>query len=832
MAREKTNVVPMESWEDWFENCGKLVPLLTEYEDVLWSYHDLMYSKKQEEQKFQHYAMHHDCAFYEHDKVFPMWKLSDVLLKGCIGFGIGYLIGFILFWVKESLSVGAVNGLFTGLVGFLIAAGIWYFVIYQKSMNVRRRLNNLAENLKSRLCYIPPKYRNSIAMKYLYDLFLNQPGVLTYNQALQELDTWFASLPRNNNCYIGRVIAVCFDIPYQHTNLDGDEDEEDNRDIYIMDSSNPVLQNPNLPKDIRNHAFKGVDEPEQMLNSLIGLQEVKRQVSQMKNRMRFYDSTGGKAEKISGNHMCFLGSPGTGKTTVARILTRILYDFGYIKENKCVEVDGNYFKSSYVGETTARTQAILDFSCGGVLFIDEAYLLLDGQGKAGSVGMEAMGTLLKYMEDHQTDLVVIFAGYEDAVNRLLSSNEGFASRIKYKIYFQDFSLDELMQIFDMDMKRYSKNQAYSLSKDAEQMLRRSFEMDRHSPTFGNARVVRNALDMILDIHADHYMNHVLKSSEKFILTAKDVEVYVEAREKQRVEDTRNYIASQNLDSQIVNFSDLKSRTKAGSVNPDKDLQMLTGLHMLKNEIGQMKQMFDFYQGDVTRDEGYHMCFMGAPGTGKSTVAKIVTGYLYQMGIIQRNEYLDINGDFLRGMYVGHTGKRTEAVINYCHGMVLFLDEAYLLSQGKDGDNFGQEAIGVLIDAMEKRRHDFVVIVAGYEREMKAFLSVNTGMASRISTTFHFESYTPHELAQMLQKMARKEQFTFTKDVWIPVQKYFQECLQDPYFGNGRFVRSLWQDIKQAHVVRFVENHLDESQKYVITLDDCLQGIENKNMKKA
>lgn len=831
MAKEKPMVISMDTWEDWFENCGRLIPMFATYEDMLWNYYDFKYAKKQESKKYQEYATHHTCKFYENEEVFPKWKWTSVFAKGFLGLLIGYVLGLLLFWWKDSFSVGLKNGLCTGLIGFCLVCGIWYTVVVQKSLRIRRQLTNQLELILPRIQYVPPKYRNSIAMKYLYDMYLNQPGILTFQQAIQALDKWFASLPRNNNCYIGRVIAVGFDAPYEPTGVMEDVAEEQ-RELYEVDAANPALQNPNLPKDMANHAFKGVDNPEELLNKLIGLENVKQQVSQMKNRMKFYHTTGGKTEKISGNHMCFLGSPGTGKTTVARILTRILYDFGYIRDNKCVEVDGNYFKSSYVGQTAARTQAILDFANGGVLFIDEAYLLLDTKGQTGTVGTEALGALLKYMEDHQSDLVVIFAGYEDAVNRLLSSNEGFASRIKYKIYFQDFSLDELMKIFRLDMQKYSKQHPYKIAKDAERLLRQSFELDRKSPTFGNARVVRNALDMILDIHADHYMNRVISEMEKFVITVADVEVYVKAREQQRLEDTRNYIASQNLDSQIVNFSDLKSRTKAGSTNPDKELQAMTGLKMLKDEVAQMKQTFAFYDGNVERDEGYHMCFMGAPGTGKSTVAKIITGYLYEMGIIQRNEYLDINGDFLRGMYVGHTGKRTEAVINYCQGMVLFLDEAYLLAQGKDGDNFGQEAIGVLIDAMEKRRHDFVVIVAGYEREMKAFLSTNSGMASRISTTFHFESYSPHELAQMLQRIARKEQFGFDIDVWLPLQKYFQTCLNDPYFGNGRFVRSLWQDIKQAHIMRFTSQQLDNSERYQISLADCQQGIAQKEAKKA
>lgn len=820
-------VLEMRSWDDWFENCGRLVPLLTEYEDVLWNYFSEMFSEKDAMRKNQMYASHHDDMFYKKDRAFPTWQWKKVCIKALIGLGAGTVIGWILMLVlhrQASIQTSLVQGLFIGVVIALLTGGVTYGLIVSKIKRLENQLDTLSMKLKTRITYVPPKYRNSIAMKYLYDMFLNYPGVLTFHQGIQELDAWFGQLPRSNQFYIGRVIAVLFDVPYEHTGIEGDAQDAGNRDLYQSEHVNPAMANEHLPKDIVTKTFKGVDDADEKLKQLIGLTRVKQQISQMKNRMKFYSSMGGRAEKISGNHMCFLGAPGTGKTTVARIITRILYDFGYIKENKCVELDGNYFKSSYVGETAAKTQAIIDYAMGGVLFIDEAYLMMDAKGNSGSAGTEATGTLLKNMEDHQNDFVVIFAGYEDAVNRLLSSNEGFASRVKHKIYFENFTLDELMQIFELDMKTYSKNGVYTLYENARKLLEKSFDQERTAPTFGNARVVRNALDMILDIHADNFMNHKIKESEKFVFTLADVQEYVQMRDKQVLEDTRNFIASQNMDNQVISFAELKGRTKEGSANPDKDLQALTGLHVLKTEVEKMKAQFHFYDGKMGSNEGYHMCFKGAPGTGKSTVASIMTGYLYQMGIIRRNEYLDINGDFLRGMYLGHTGKRTEAVIQYCQGMVLFVDEAYLLQQNDNGDNFGQEAIGVLLDAMEKHRKDFVVIVAGYEKEMNAFLEANTGLKSRISMEFHFESYTPHELAQMMSRLAKKDGFIVEKKVWIPLQQYVNTLVDDPYFGNGRFIRTFWQKVKQCHIMNFAKHPEAKERQYLIDLQDVQQAI--------
>ncbi len=816
--------IQLSSWDDWFENCGQAVPLLTDYEEVLWNYYNDSFDQKEYDRMSALYAGHHASGFYNSEPLFQNWKIKKLASVGGIaagvGFGVVFIISLIMNTIKHTGSVkgsvisAIVIGLLVGIVGGIVK----YILMMQNTKKLRSKLDELDKQLRPRLQYLPPKYRNSIAVNFIYQTYLNYPGVITYNQAIQELESYLGSIPRADNMYIGKTIAVLFDVPYESTGLEGDA-KDAVRGLYQSDESNPALANENLPKDIINKTFEGTEDPEKKLASLIGLSGVKKQVSQMKNRMEFHHLNGGRTEKISGNHMCFLGSPGTGKTTIARIITRILYDFGYIKENKCVEVDGGYFKSPYVGQTAMRTQAIIDYAIGGVLFIDEAYLMLDSKGNQGSAGTEATGTLLKNMEDRKNDFVVIFAGYEDAVNRLLGSNEGFASRIKYKIYFQDFNLEELMKIFDLDMKTYSKNGAYSIEPEARKMLEKQFDVERESPTFGNARVVRNALDKILDFHADNYMNGKIPKNKQLVFTELDVKEFIDSRADELAEDARNYIASQNLDNSIISFAELKGRTKEGSANPDKDLNALTGLGVVKDEIKKMKAQFEFYDGKMGNTEGFHMCFMGAPGTGKSTVAGIMTAYLYKMGIIQRNEYLDINGDFLRGMYLGHTGKRTQAVIEYCQGMVLFVDEAYLLQQDSTGDQFGQEAIGVLLDAMEKNRKNFVVIVAGYDKEMNEFLNANSGLRSRISLMFHFQSYTPHELALMMNHLARTDGFTVEKPVWLPLQKYVQSRVREPHFGNARFIRSFWQAVKKSHIVNFSNGKYDDSKKFVITLDD-------------
>lgn len=833
--------IVIQNWDDWFENCNQLQPDLKAYEGLMEQYYDKQYSKTTEgrEAAARAYRGRHKARFYETQTILPKWKKKKCILRMGIGFGVVFGVtlaasfvlggqipwgdGSLMTWLEQTAGdmglptaalqvvLAAVCGLPFGLLGWV--PGLFHAL---RIKGLHKKMLSLEEKMKPRIGYLPPKYRNSIAVGVFYDLFCNY-GAITFNQAVAACDEWMIS-----NRSIGTSMAVLFDVPYENGNLAkqmvGADYNDSARDLYVNGAEDGAEHaDPNLPEDIRTKTFQGVDDADKRLNEMVGLENVKAQVQQMKNRIEFYSSSGGakKADRISGNHMVFLGPPGTGKTTVARIITKILYDFGYIQENKCVEIDGGYLKSPYVGQTTERTSAIIRYAMGGVLFIDEAYLLYDEKGGAGT---EATGVLLKAMEDNKNDFVVILAGYEDNVNRLLASNEGFASRIKYKLYFEDFTVDEMVKIFRQLLKTYSQGHEYKISKEAMELLKAHFEKERRVPGFGNARVVRNALDVLLDMHADHFMKKEIPQEKKYVIVKKDVESYIKVRSKQMQEDGRNFIASRNLDNGVVSLAELKGRTKEGSVDPDKDLNALVGLEVVKKEIAQMKAQFEFYDGKV-ETEGNHMVFLGPPGTGKTTVAKIMTGYLYQMGLIQENSYVDINGDFLRGMYLGHTGKRTEAVVQYAQGMVLFVDEAYLLQSTDAGDNFGAEAVGVLLDAMEKYRKNFVVIFAGYEREMQAFLNMNSGLRSRISLEFHFASYSPHELSQMMNRLAKQDQFKVEKDVWLPLQQYLKVKREDPHFGNARFIRQFFEECKKSHILNYSKGLYQADQKFVITLQD-------------
>ena len=197
-------------------------------------------------------------------------------------------------------------------------------------------------------------------------------------------------------------------------------------------------------------------------------------------------------------HMVFLGNPGTGKTTVARIIVDILYNLGYIKQNKLIEVSVKDLVAEYVGQTAPKTMSVVERALGGVLFIDEAYALAS-KGNQSSYNDEAIATLIKAMEDYRDNLVVIFAGYTKEMQDFLDSNSGIVSRIGYTLEFDDYTEDELVKIF----KGMMTKAGFIVKDEAITRLREIIREYKDTKNFGNARFVRNVYEKSIVKHASN-----------------------------------------------------------------------------------------------------------------------------------------------------------------------------------------------------------------------------------------------------------------------------------------------------------------------------------------
>jgi len=290
-----------------------------------------------------------------------------------------------------------------------------------------------------------------------------------------------------------------------------------------------IAQEPNQPKDsvVITEVMEG--DPYKELDELIGLESVKEEVHTIANFAKIQQqrkAQGLKVPKMS-FHLVFTGSPGTGKTTVARIVARIYKDLGILKSGHTVETDRSGLVAEYVGQTATKTNAVIDSALNGVLFIDEAYALVP-ENAGSDYGQEAISTLLKRMEDDRDKLVVIIAGYPDEMQRFIDSNPGLQSRFTRYINFPDYSEQELYDIFQLYL---SKNQ-YTITDDAAQLLKNNlnYVVAHKTKNFGNARYVRNLFERAVEQQANRLSaKRSISDDELSVLIKEDIENAFKAR---------------------------------------------------------------------------------------------------------------------------------------------------------------------------------------------------------------------------------------------------------------------------------------------------------------
>ena len=509
------------------------------------------------------------------------------------------------------------------------------------------------------------------------------------------------------------------------------------------------------------------------LDEMIGMKAIKEQVRDFESFISFQKKA--KAAGINvehGNmHMQFLGNPGTGKTTVARIIATMLFDIGVLQKNKLVEVERKDLVAPYVGQTAIKTSEKIKEAMGGVLFIDEAYSL--ALTNDDSYGKEAIATLVKAMEDYKDKFIVILAGYDKEMGEFLNSNSGIESRIGYTFRFDNYSVSELSQMYVQTLSK----QHFTVTPEAVGEMERVTGYFINRRYFGNGRFVKK---MVQDTIIKHSKNESLPGWEISVIAMPDV----------------------------PSTEDMSAKNTADR-SPGTALSELVGLETVKEQIKKFRTTTEFrrkahFQGINIPRGNNHMIFSGNPGTGKTTVARIIARELYDAGIISENKLIECGRQDLVGQYLGQTAPKTQQVVNRAIGGVLFIDEAYSLTGGANGhtDSYGDEAIATLVKAMEDYRDNLVVIFSGYEKEMDRFISSNPGIASRIGFTFRFEDYSAEELTEIFRRKISKSGLDANAPETLEkVRTLMQYFVSVPNFGNGRFAERVVQTVFELHAER-------------------------------
>ena len=516
------------------------------------------------------------------------------------------------------------------------------------------------------------------------------------------------------------------------------------------------------------------------LDALVGLESVKAEVKKLASFVKISQErkkAGLKVPPMS-YHMVFTGNPGTGKTTVARIMAKIFRALGVLKKGHLVETDRSGLVAGYVGQTAKETNRIIDSALDGILFIDEAYALAEEGGKG--YGGEAIATLLKRMEDERDHLIVVVAGYTDEMRKFIDANPGLKSRFNRYIEFPDYSAENLAEMF----RRMATKNQYALAPDIATNLvsvLKAFTKKRDKQ-FGNGRFVRNLFEKSVERQAVRLAAATNATPEMLaMLTADDVDLKPPAQERPPTVEE----ALAELDA-LVGMAPVKAEVK----------RLVAWCKMSKEREA---------KGLDVAKMSYHFVFTGNPGTGKTTVARIMAKIFRALGILKEGHLVETDRSGLVAEYVGQTAVKTNRKIDEALDGVLFIDEAYALADD-GGKGYGGEAIATLLKRMEDERDRLVVVLAGYPGDMDRFMETNPGLKSRFNRTVNFPDYSAEELAEMFRRMAKKNKYVLSKDVEKWLDSWFRVTTKkrDRHFGNGREARNRFEKALERQSLRVSE----------------------------
>jgi len=516
------------------------------------------------------------------------------------------------------------------------------------------------------------------------------------------------------------------------------------------------------------------------IRNVIGLENVKSELFQIVAFLKKQTESETKTSKA----FCFIGESGLGKSTMAKLFTSLLFENNLINKNETNFYNGDFVCKDDIEKMYKENE-------GGVVVIDDAHCLFESWNGGERVGLTAF--LCEQIEKTKGKTITIFCDRPNYLSPMLKKNQRFSNTITKVINFEKYTQKEMMDLITQSLSKLG----YYCNDDAVKEISKIVKCLSKLPNFAYGRSLKNFLEKVMVIQANRTSNK-----------ENDTEI--------TIEDLKQYEKNEKL-SRTVLDDDEKIY--------EKKLDALIGLDNVKKQIKRIKS-YAIKNMDNSENLNLHMCFTGNPGTGKTEVAKLFAGILYEEGVLPENKLVQKTRSTLVGKYVGQTAPLVRDAVMEAMGGVLFIDEAYAI--GSDvgvNEGYGSEAISELIKCMEDYRGQFAVIFAGYKNETLEMIESNPGLKSRINRYVDFEDYGKDDLIKICSFMLSREGYKASDKILTKLADIVLLKKDIKNYGNAREIRNVLESLYEIQALRT----LDDKANKVLLLKDVDNYLKDNDI---
>lgn len=570
------------------------------------------------------------------------------------------------------------------------------------------------------------------------------------------------------------ILKHSFKIGYQEIINFIDGAEENNNPYNKQSTQQPKkleqLQRTNFENNSRENLFEEFD-------NLVGLQNLKKSLNDFISYLEFIKERKAKGidtdESISANCI-FHGNPGTGKTTVARILGRFFKAIGLLENGHVVEVDRAALVGEHIGETAQKTEKVINQALGGILFIDEAYSLTR-EKNSNDFGQEAIDIILKRMEDYKNKFFVIAAGYPELMEKFITSNPGLKSRFTHHFYFDDYSSKELVEIF----KIFAKKEKYFLNKEAEELLLSKFEsLDGNSEsTLGNARFVRNL-----------FGETKIELSKRYNLLDDEKKDF----------NSLNTILCNDIKSAWLNWQNRNNHISQSNEKLERYSKELNNLVALDNVKITFNKIIGSIKVDKLKSERsissihktYNSIFISEPGIGTSTVARLFAKSLYAANKLTKGQVIELDSSTFLGLSKIDSFLTMDKIFKNILGNVILINDVTATLQCEN--DFSDSLLQYFLKKLYLINDDVVAILSGTKQEIELLIENYPVLESQFPNIFEFEPYTNRQLLEIALSICQKKNYQLDEGAWQQLLELIDEARKENRrnFYNARSIKEL------------------------------------------